>query len=75
MAQTVTNTLSLADYKASRTAVVKNSDGTEVVYDLCVPSVTQVSRKGRLEVVFNREIVPLTEEDMFKIENAGVLQF
>jgi len=73
--QTITNTLSLANYKASRQKVVKNPDGTETVYDLCVPSVTQISRKGRLEVVFNREIVPLTAEDIFNIENSGVIQF
>jgi len=58
-----------------RKTTVTTPEGKEIVYDLCVPSVTQVSRKGRLEVVFNREIVPLTDEDIFNIENSGVIQF
>lgn len=48
-------------------------DGTEEAVELCIPSVTQVSRKGRLEFIFNRDIEPFSAENIFDIENSGVL--
>lgn len=69
----MTSTVSLEKFKEMRFATVVNEDGTEEVVELCIPSVTQVSRKGRLEVIFNREIEPLSAKDIFDIENSGVL--
>lgn len=58
-----------------RQVTVVNEEGEEMEYELCIPQVTQISRKGSLEIIFNREIVPLTDADIFNIQNSGVIQF
>ena len=72
---TISNSVSLAKYQEMRKVTVVNEEGEEMEYELCIPQVTQISRKGSLEIIFNREIVPLTDADIFNIENSGVIQF
>ncbi len=72
---TISNSVSLAKYQEMRKVTVVNEEGEEMEYELCIPQVSQISRKGSLEIIFNREIVPLTDADIFNIENSGVIQF
>lgn len=73
--KTISNSVSLAKYQEMRQVTVVNEEGEEMEYELCIPQVTQISRKGSLEIIFNREIVPLTDADIFNIQNSGVIQF